>query len=236
MLYLGIDSSAKTASVAVADEKMSLRCECFINAGLTHSETLMPMIDQALGNAKLGIGDIDVICVNAGPGSFTGIRIGVAAAKGLAFTADKACVGVSTLDSIAQLLRNQNGIICCVMDARCSQVYAAIFRAKENNLERLSQDIAISIEELYNRLKDFGEHIVFAGDGAEICYRALASRLANSSLACEQQRYQRGYGVILAAIAAGEAAQKNSALLEPVYLRLPQAERELKLRKDGENK
>ena len=230
MLYLGIDSSAKTASVAIANGDLTLLSECYVNAGLTHSETLMPMLESALSSAKVSVNDIDVICVNAGPGSFTGIRIGTAAAKGLAFTDGKKCAAVSTLSSIARQLTALSCIACCAMDARCGQVYAAIFRCSSNGAERLCEDIAIPVEELYNMLKGYNERIVFAGDGAQICYDAMHGRLADCSVAPEQLRYQRAYGVILAAAAAGEEAFISAAALEPVYLRPPQAERELKLK------
>ncbi len=235
MLYLGIDSSAKTASVAVADNNLTLLSECYVNVGLTHSETLMPMIDNALKSANKSINDIDVICVNTGPGSFTGIRIGVAAAKGLAFSDNIKCVSVSTLFSIASLLTPLNCIVCCAMDARCGQVYTAIFRCNTGCVIRLCDDMAISIEELYTMLKEYNENIVFAGDGAEICFESIGDRLPNSSLAPEHLRYQRAYGVILAAKAAEESAFINSDELEPTYLRPSQAERELKIRKEEKN-
>lgn len=232
MLYLGIDSSAKSASVAVADNNLHLLSECYVNVGLTHSETLMPMIENALHNAGKSIKDIDVICVNAGPGSFTGIRIGTAAAKGLAFPDNKKCIGISTLQSIACLFASLDCIVCCAMDARCSQVYTAIFRCNKNGAERLCEDIAISVEELYNILKQYDEEIVFAGDGGEICYNSMRDRLQCCSLAPEHLRYQRAYGVIAAAVTKNEDELIAPSALEPIYLRLPQAERELKLRKD----
>lgn len=232
MLYLGIDSSAKSASVAVADGDLNLLSECYVNVGLTHSETLMPMLESALRNAQKTIQDIDALCVNTGPGSFTGVRIGVAAAKGLAFADNKKCIGVSTLHSIACQLAAFDCIACCAMDARCGQVYTAIFRCGKNHAERLCEDIAISIEELYNILINYNEKIVFAGDGAAICYEAMRERLPCCSLAPEQLRYQRAYGVIFAAAEAGDYKTVDGAALKPVYLRPPQAERELKLRKE----
>ena len=129
MKILSVDSSAKTASVAVTDGT-TLLSECFVNAGLTHSRTLMPMVDNALSQADLKIENIDAICVNAGPGSFTGIRIGVAAVKGLALATDKPCSGVSTLESIAYNFIDEDAIICAAMDARCNQVYAALFNVE----------------------------------------------------------------------------------------------------------
>ena len=231
MKILAIDSSAKTASVAVVDNG-SLKSECFVNAGLTHSRTLMPMIDNALSQVDMKINDIDAICVNAGPGSFTGIRIGVAAVKGLAMCENKPSAGVSTLESAAYNFTDECCVICVSMDARCNQVYTALFRAENGEIKRLCDDKAVSIDCLCDELSSFDEKIILAGDGAEICFKAFANRLPNAVLAGENRRYQRAYGTALAAINNNEF--KDSALLAPVYLRLPQAERELKL-KNGEN-
>lgn len=231
MKILAIDSSAKTASVAVVDNG-SLKSECFVNAGLTHSRTLMPMIDNALSQVDMKINDIDAICVNAGPGSFTGIRIGVAAVKGLAMCENKPSAGVSTLESAAYNFTDESCVICVSMDARCNQVYTALFRAEKGEIKRLCDDKAVSIDCLCDELSSFDEKIILAGDGAEICFKAFANRLPNAVLAGENRRYQRAYGTALAAINNNEF--KDSALLAPVYLRLPQAERELKLKK-GEN-
>ena len=228
MKILAIDSSAKTASVAVVDNG-SLKSECFVNAGLTHSRTLMPMIDNALSQADMKINDIDAICVNAGPGSFTGIRIGVAAVKGLVMCENKPSAGVSTLESAAYNFIDESCVICVSMDARCNQVYTALFRAENGEIKRLCDDKAVSIDCLCDELSSFNEKIILAGDGAEICFKAFAHRLPNAVLAGENRRYQRAYGTALAAINNNEF--KDSALLAPVYLRLPQAERELKLKK-----
>ncbi len=231
MKILAIDSSAKTASVAVVDNG-SLKSECYVNAGLTHSRTLMPMIDNALSQADMKINDIDAICVNAGPGSFTGIRIGVAAVKGLAMCENKPSAGVSTLESAAYNFTDENCVICVSMDARCNQVYTALFKAENGEIKRICEDKAVSINCLCDELSSYDEKIILAGDGAEICFRAFADKIPNVVLAGENRRYQRAYGTALAAINNNEFT--DSALLAPVYLRLPQAERELKLKK-GEN-
>ena len=152
MKILAVDSSAKSASAAVTqDEK--LVAESFVNVGLTHSETLMPMIHSVLKNAGTDIKDIDAFCVTVGPGSFTGIRIGISAVKGLAQPQNKPCFGISTLDAMAYNSEDFNGIICCVMDARCSQVYNALYKCSGKLIKRLTPDVAISLEELYNILK-----------------------------------------------------------------------------------
>ncbi len=227
---LAIDSSAKTASVAVTDDK-KLISECFVNAGLTHSRTLMPMVDNALRQADMKIEDIDAFCVNAGPGSFTGIRIGVAAVKGLALASDKPCAGVSTLEATAYNFIDENAVVCAAMDARCNQVYAALFEIKNGIVTRLCDDYAVPISELAAKIESLADKtVILAGDGAEICYNAMKETLGNIKLSAESRRYQRAYGAALASL-AGDNIYDDSALLAPVYLRLPQAERELKLKK-----
>ncbi len=228
MKILSVDSSAKTASVAVT-EGTTLLSECFVNAGLTHSRTLMPMVDNALSQADLKIENIDAICVNAGPGSFTGIRIGVAAVKGLALATDKLCSGVSTLESIAYNFIDEDAIICSAMDARCNQVYAALFNVENGIVSRICDDYAVPICELAEEIAKLGKTVILAGDGAELCYNAMKDSVSNIKLSAEFRRYQRAYGAALAALANNEFT--DSSLLAPVYLRMPQAERELKLKK-----
>lgn len=231
MKILSIDTSAKTASVAVTDGEI-LISECFVNAGLTHSRTLMPMVDNALKQADISIDDIDAFCVNAGPGSFTGIRIGVAAVKGLALTTAKPCAGVSTLEAVAYNFTDENAVICSVMDARCNQVYAAIFKVENGIVTRLCDDYAVPITELADELKKISDKpIILAGDGAEICYSAMKGTVPDIQIAACFRRFQRAYGAALAAINHNDAFS-DSAFLAPVYLRLPQAERELKLKKE----
>ena len=228
---LSIDSSAKTASVAVTDGN-KLVSECFVNAGLTHSRTLMPMVDNALSQADFKIDDIDAFCVNAGPGSFTGIRIGVAAVKGLALASSKPCAGVSTLEAAAYNFIDENAYICVSMDARCNQVYVALFKAENGVITRLCDDYADSVISLADELKKYSDKpIILAGDGAEICFGFMKDN-PNVILSSELRRYQRAYGAALAAQANAELFT-DSSLLAPVYLRLPQAERELKLKKEN---
>lgn len=229
MKILSLDSSAKTASVAVTDGK-SLISECFVNAGLTHSRTLMPMVDNALRQADMSINEIDALCVNAGPGSFTGIRIGVAAVKGLALAENKPCAGVSTLESIAYNFIDENCVVCASMDARCNQVYTALFEISDGTVNRLCDDKAVSIDELAEEISAFKNNVILAGDGAEICFNNMKDKIENIILSAENRRYQRAYGAAQAA-ASNQSLFEDSALLRPVYLRLPQAERELKLRK-----
>lgn len=190
----------------------------------------MPMVDNALSQADMNIKDIDAFCVNVGPGSFTGIRIGVAAVKGLALADNKPCAGISTLESMAYNFADDNCIVCAAMDARCNQVYTALFHCNGSEVERLCEDKAISIDELCEELAKYDEKIYLAGDGAEICMRAFGDKINNVYLSAENRRYQRAFGAALAAENKKEIFT-DSALLAPVYLRLPQAERELKLKK-----
>ncbi len=230
MKILAVDSSAKSASVAVV-ENGRLISECFVNNALTHSRTLMPMVDNALSQADMKIKDIEALCVNVGPGSFTGIRIGVAAIKGLAMFDNKLCAGVSTLESIAYNFADESCIVCAAMDARCNQVYTALFRCNGQNVTRLCEDKAISIDELYKELLQYNEKIYLAGDGAELCQKSFGDKITNAYLAGENRRYQRAYGVALSAQNKNEFT--DNAELVPVYLRLSQAERELKVKKEN---
>lgn len=226
-MILSVDSSAVTASVALTDGKKVIKSE-FINAGLTHSETLLPMIKRVMGEYK--ISDLDAIAVTAGPGSFTGVRIGVATVKGLAFNDNIPCISVSTLEAIACNFLDEDCIVCSVMDARRMQFYNALFEIKNGKAVRLCDDRAISIDDLKNDLKKY-EKVIIAGDGARLCYDNLG--IDNIILAPEDKRYQCGRGV---ALAAENKEKISAAALMPVYLRLSQAERELKLKKnDKEN-
>lgn len=228
MKLLTIDSSAKTASVAVTDGTILLS-ECFVNAGLTHSRTIMPMVDNVLKQADLSINDIEAFAVNAGPGSFTGIRIGVAAAKGLALPQNKPCAAVSTLESIAYSFTDDDCLVCAVMDARCAQVYTALFRCESGKVIRLCEDKAVSITDLTDELSNYTEKIYLAGDGANICFDSMKEKLSNVFITNESRKFQRAYGTALAALNNNNF--NDSEVLAPVYLRLPQAERELKLKK-----
>lgn len=228
MKILAIDTSATAASVALCDEN-KLIGEFFINTKLTHSRTLMPMVENLLSNTNMQTSDITAIAVNCGPGSFTGVRIGVAAAKGLAFADDLPCIEVSTLESLAYNMQSAKGIICSVMDARCSQVYNALFKCNGVKPERICDDRALSITELCDELKGFNERIILVGDGAELCYNAMKELLPNVELAPTSVRFQRASSTAEIAL---EKFNNNELLspaqLVPVYLRLPQAERELK--------
>ena len=222
MKILAVDTSAVCASVAVTDGDKILS-ECSINTGLTHSRTLLPMIDSALKNGEINIEGIDYFACSVGPGSFTGIRIGVAAIKGLADSLKKKCIPVSTLEALAYNLQGRKCTAVSVMDARCNQVYCGIFRVDGEKIERLTEDMAIKIDELETMLPGY-ENIVFVGDGAKLCYSKLGYEIASGGVL-----YQRGSSVAFAAQKDfSEEKAVDAATLIPTYLRLPQAERELK--------
>ncbi|MDP4121041.1 MAG: tRNA (adenosine(37)-N6)-threonylcarbamoyltransferase complex dimerization subunit type 1 TsaB [Bacillota bacterium] len=225
-MILSLDSSAGAASVCLYNGEKVIG-QFFINAKLTHSETLMPMIAELLDNTRINIHDVDCFAVSSGPGSFTGLRIGISAIKGMAFAENKPCVSVSTLLAMDAQIEYENYIICAVMDARCNQVYNALFK----NHQRLTDDRAITIDELKIELKGYNERILFVGDGAELCYNAIKEENENVFIAPLHLRYQSAYGVAFAATQKYKNKEFLSAVeLSPVYLRLPQAERELRKR------
>lgn len=224
MKILAVDSSSVTASVAITENGKVL-AENFINNGLTHSQTLMPMVEKTINESGISVKDIDLFAITHGPGSFTGVRIGIASIKGMADALDKKCLPISTLEAIAEPLKNEDVIACAVMDARCNQVYTAIF----NNGERLCDDKAVLIDELGEELKQYDKRIVFIGDGSVLCYDKLHEIIQDCDVADEKIRYVHGESIGFVAenkIKNGEEPI-NSANLVPFYLRLPQAEREL---------
>ena len=198
------------------------------NSGLTHSRTLLPMVEDMLKNCGAQLGDVDVIAVAAGPGSFTGLRIGVATAKGLAWPADKPCAPCSTLESMAwQLAHMEDTVIVCAMDARRNQVYNALFLAGGGTLQRLCPDRAVGLDELGEELKKLEKRKIVVGDGAKLCYNTMQQQGVELELAPEHLRMQSAWGV---ARAAEELIRENRLVsggeLAPVYHRLSQAERE----------
>lgn len=228
MKILAVDSSAKAVSAAIIEDK-KLLSEFFVNVNLTHSQTLLPMIEDILKNTMLKVGDVDAFAVSTGPGSFTGLRIGIAAIKGMAFTNEIPCIEVSTLHSMAYNFMGENVIVCAVMDARRNQVYNAIFEVCDEKITRLTPDRTISIDELYFELEKLEKKVFFVGDGAILCYNNYKNNL-NLRLAFENKRFQRASSVAFAAFDSYlNAPEKiiNSVDLSPKYLRLPQAEREL---------
>ena len=226
MLLLAFETSAKAASVALFEGEKLLG-ESYQNTGLTHSQTLMVMAEDLLKQCGKTAADVTDIAVAAGPGSFTGVRIGVAAAKGFAWGAQLPCWGTSTLESMALGLGIFQGYVCCAMDARRNQVYNALFYVNQGVAERISPDRAISLAELGGELEKLEGPIYLVGDGSLLTHKTLGAQLSNLILPPEHRLHQRACGVGLAALqmmTRGESA--DGAALSPNYLRLSQAERE----------
>ena len=224
MLILALESSAKAASAALMeDEKLIAQySQC---SGLTHSRTLLPMVDDMLKNTENTIAGVDLIAVAHGPGSFTGIRIGVSTVKGLAWAADKMCVGVSTLEAMAWHGVSSGGLVCPVMDARRSQVYNALFEIESGRPQRLCEDRAIALEELAEEIR--GKNAFLVGDGAGLTYKYMQSSGIDCRIAPQNLLYQSAWGVGMAAL---DKTPGTADDLLPVYLRLSQAERERQAR------
>lgn len=224
MRILSLDTSATVASVAITNDSVPL-AQYTLNAKNTHSETILPMIENMLDALCLKTSDIDLFALSAGPGSFTGVRIGAATVKGLAFASNKPCVEVSTLEALAQNLVFKEGLICPVMNARRSQVYTALFRSNGKELERLMTDSALSIEELDGILSQYSEPIALVGDGYDICEQGFSK--TELIFVPEFMRLQSALSV--AAIALQNYNSGNvctDSALSVNYLRPSQAERE----------
>ena len=235
MKILSIECSAVPCSAAILEDGHMI-ASSFINVKLTHSQTLIPMVESLLMSSKTDISDIDAFAVSEGPGSFTGIRIGISAIKGLAAPCKKMCVGVSTLLAIANNYTDTDCIVCAVMDARCNQVYNALFEIKNGVITRLCEDRALMCDELKTEIIMLAENhkIIIAGDGTDVFY-PFVKDIPNVIASDLKNRFQNAVGVGFAAslkIKSGDILSPNELL--PVYLRLPQAERELKQK--GENK
>ncbi len=238
MKILAIDSSAVAGSAALLeDEKLIAYTQ--IMTGNTHSETLLVMIDGLMKKASWKVSDIDLFGVTVGPGSFTGVRIGVSLIKGLAFGRNvPSCVGVSTLYSLAKNLSDRQGIICAVMDARRSQLYNALFKAENGNITRLCEDRLISASELEAELSAYKDDEIFiCGDGVKVALEEISlPNIKRVNRLCE---YQSAYSV---AVCTLEEYKKGNAVADtqllPIYLRPSQAERERneKLNKSEDNK
>ncbi len=226
MLILAFETSAKAASVALLDEHKLLG-ESYQNTGLTHSQTLMVMAEDLLKQCGKTVADVTAVAVAEGPGSFTGVRIGVAAAKGFAWGGELPCYGVSTLEAMAESLGIWEGYVCPCMDARRSQVYNSLFYVNRGDIQRVREDRAIALADLKEELKTLEDPIFLVGDGANLAYNTLSGEVKNLVLPPEHRIHQRAAGVALLAgkkVAAGQIGDANA--MTPNYLRLSQAERE----------
>lgn len=222
MLILAFESSAKSASVALVKdgELLSQYSQC---SALTHSRTLLPMAEDMLKNAEVKLSEVDLIAVAHGPGSFTGIRIGVSTVKGLSWAADKPCVGVSTLEAMAWHGLMAGGYVCPVMDARRQQVYNALFKIEDGKPQRITDDRPIALAQLADEVRSLDAPVLLVGDGAALTERFFREHSVPYRIAPENLRWQSAWGV---AMAASDKQPGTSETLLPVYLRLSQAERE----------
>ncbi len=224
MKILGLDSTATVCTAAISEGER-LICELCVNIGNTHSETLLPVIEQILKLSNTDVDEIGLFAASIGPGSFTGVRIGAATVKGLAFGKNLPMCEVSTLEALAQNLAMFNGIICPVINARRMQVYNALFSCCEGVITRLTPDRAISVEELDKELSAYDLPIYLCGDGYDICKANFKLTVTESTQ--YKLRLQSGYSVCLVAermYAEGKTVTDKE--LSPSYLRLSQAERE----------
>jgi len=226
LLTLAFETSAKAASAALV-ENGKLLGESYQNTGLTHSQTLLVMAQDLLKQCGKTVADVTAVAVAEGPGSFTGVRIGMAAAKGFAWGGELPCYGVSTLEAMAVSLGVWQGYVCACMDARRQQVYNALFYVNQGVIQRVSADRAIALSNLAEEIKEGKDPIFLVGDGAVLCYNTLKDQIPTLVLPPEHRQHQRAVGVAL--IAETMAAQGHSGdgnALTPNYLRLSQAERE----------
>ncbi len=235
MKLLSVECSATPASVAIIEDNKVL-ASSFVNVKLTHSQTLLPMIENLLAASKLNINNIDGFAISNGPGSFTGVRIGISAIKGLAAPNNLPCAAISTLRAMAENFSDTDCYLCAVMDARCNQVYNALFEIENGNIRRLCEDRAMLCEQLSDELKKLSlsskKCVIIVGDGTDIFY-PYVENIKNIKKSASTRRYQNAVGVGLCGI---ENFKNNNILapqeLLPFYLRLPQAERELKAKEE----
>ena len=232
MKILALDSTAEVASVSICEDEKPVAVYTVKN-GNTHSQTLLPMIEAALKHSELTVGDVELFAASEGPGSFTGVRIGAATLKGLAFGRKLPCVGVSTLEALAYNLIGFEGIICPVMNARRSQVYNALFRCDGTRLTRLCLDRAVAISELESELEGMNERVYLVGDGYDVTLKGFTAFTPCSTP--EALRLQNAYSVAQCALAAYRAGRySDDSEITATYLRLSQAERE-RLEKENKN-
>ena len=237
MKILSVECSASPVSCAII-ENGRVKGRYYLNMNMTHSQTLMPMIDSLMKLTGESVENIDLFAVSAGPGSFTGVRIGIAAVKGMAFCQNKPCAPVSPLEAMAYNFLGGECIVVGCMDARCNQVYNGIFKTSGGKTERLCEDRALKVDELIAELKnaEYNLPVIIAGDGAHIVYKAAtSSALDNVSIAPENLRFQDAVGVaMLGEMMYNDEKTVTADKLLPIYLRLPQAERELRAKQNTE--
>lgn len=227
MKILGIDSSGIVASAAIADEK-NIIAEFTVNNKQTHSQTLLPMIDMVVKMSGVKLEEVDAIAVAAGPGSFTGLRIGSSTAKGLGLALKKPIVPIPTLDGLAYRLAATDGIICPIMDARRNQVYTAIYRMEDGELRRLSEQKAVDIHEIMEELERYGEKVTFLGDGVDVHRQTIEAEFKGKCDFAPEHMAKQSAGAVaaLGIVYFGQGRTETAAEHKPIYLRKSQAERE----------
>lgn len=234
MKILALDSSGLVASVAVVEDD-NLLAEYTVNYKKTHSQTLLPMLDEIAKMIELDLETIDAIAVSAGPGSFTGLRIGSATAKGLGLALKKPLIAVPTVDALACNLYDTNGIICPMMDARRKQVYTGVYRFKDHQLETISEQKAISVEELIEELNAQKEPVTFLGDGVSVYQEILKEKMEvpYTFAPAHMNKQRAGAVAVLSQQYYKEGNIQTAAQHQPEYLRVSQAERERAEREAG---
>ena len=221
MKLLAVDTSGPVCGVAILTED-GIRHECAIMNHKTHSVNLLPMIDNAFQSTGLTIQDMDRLAVVVGPGSFTGVRLGVSTVKGLAHGAGKPCVAVNALEAMAAGISGFSGVVCPIQDARAGQVYGAAFSAGENRPNRLMADTPMKVEDYVAEISRFGDRFLFLGDGMPVHRQKLQTLLGDAAtFAQPQQAFLRPAAV--AYLASREAETVDYRTLMPLYLRAPNA-------------
>ena len=235
MNILALESSAAACSAALCRDGV-LVAQIWQNSGLTHSRTLLPMVNDLLKNCGEKLDRVEVIAVAAGPGSFTGLRIGVSTAKGLSWAGGQRCAPCSTLESMAWQCAHMGGEICAAMDARRNQVYCARFRAEGGTLTRLTPDRAMGLDGLADEVRASGLPQILVGDGAHLVRAALEEQGLPCSPMPPHLIYQTAWGVARCALRiAREGQLVSAAAMAPSYHRLSQAERE-RLEREGQGR
>ena len=237
MKILGLDSSGIVASVAIVEDD-ALIAEYTVNYKKTHSQTLLPMLDEIARMTELDLDSLDAIAVAGGPGSFTGLRIGSATAKGLGLALKKPLIGVPTVEALAYNLYDTSGLICPIMDARRKQVYTGIYRFEGHRLKVVEDQMAVPMTELLEKLNGYGEPVTFLGDGVPV-FRAVITEQLNVpfSFAPAHVNKQRAAAVAaLGMVYYQEGKFESAAEHQPDYLRVSQAERERAEREKAKEK
>lgn len=235
MRILALDSSGLVATVAILEDDQTL-AEYTVNYKKTHSQTLLPMLDEVVKMIEFDLSTIDAIAVAGGPGSFTGLRIGAATAKGLGLALNKPLIHIPTVDGLAYNMYGNAGMICPIMDARRSQVYTGLYRFEKGEFQVVEEQMAISVQELAEKLNQYGEKVTFLGDGVPVYKKKLAELL------CVEYDFAPAHMNRQSAAAVGALGMKyfedgkteSAEAHRPDYLRLSQAEREREERERAE--